>query len=373
MLPKLSRGLRSALMLTLAVGYIGYHGHTHAAYAKGDDDSDSDSDDPDEQGGGKEGEETDENNEDDKDQPPVTAGGLFTIKTYPVNEILRPLVMTQGITQVRLSVGTDLSAKGAFGSAGVSLEGQHGITDNFMLVGGFTSQYNTKAFSIYAGFEASLYYDVVDFRLALNYHHFALPLYCGTDFTGDKPPTCDGNSLALPDGNYNNTHAQLSLDIGFPFRYAFAPQVAVVALRTLMSVDFWGHDRGDITKRPDPDNTPVYCSGVNADMTDMAGNPLTADQNNCRENGPKPDLNPSLGIAFNPIAALSVVVEAQLRVPDFDTSAGNFQVPVTGRVEFSPNQQFDIGLEFTLVNVKPPDPQSPIDNRFLSLFAQARF
>jgi len=371
MLPKLSRGLRSALMLTLSVGYIGYHGHTHAAYAKGDDDSESDSDDPDEKGGDKEGEEGPDEPEEDKDQPPVTAGGLFTLKTYPVNEILRPLVMTQGITQVRASVGTDLSAKGAFKSIGLSIEGVHGITDNFMVVGGFTSQYNAKAFAVYAGFEASLYYDVVDFRLALNYHHFALPLYCGTD--PNPADTCDAMSAALPDGNYNNTHAQLSLDIGFPFRYAFAPQIAVVALQTLMSIDFWGYDRGNIKARRPDLTAPAYCSGVNPDVVDMNNNPLTADQMNCRENGATPDLNPSIGVAFNPIAALSVVAQAQLRMPDFDTSAGNFQVPVTGRVEFSPSQQFDIGLEFTLVNVKPPEPQSPIDNRFLSLFAQARF
>ena len=71
--------------------------------------------------------------------------------------------------------------------------------------------------------------------------------------------------------------------------------------------------------------------------------------------------------------ALSVVVFAQLIIPDFDTSAGAFQIPLTGRVEFSPSQQLDIGLEFVLLNVKPPDPQSPIDNRFLSLFVQARY
>jgi hypothetical protein len=75
----------------------------------------------------------------------------------------------------------------------------------------------------------------------------------------------------------------------------------------------------------------------------------------------------------DPIPALSAVVFAQLRVPDFDTSAGNFQIPVTGRVEFSPNQKFDVGLEFTLLNVKPPAPQTAIDNRFLSLFVQSRF
>jgi hypothetical protein len=90
-------------------------------------------------------------------------------------------------------------------------------------------------------------------------------------------------------------------------------------------------------------------------------------------NGAKPDLKPSIGIATNPVPPLSIVIFAQLRIPDFDTSAGQFQVPVTGRVEFTPNQKFDIGLEFTLLNVKPPDGQSPIDNRFIALFAQSRF
>jgi hypothetical protein len=100
---------------------------------------------------------------------------------------------------------------------------------------------------------------------------------------------------------------------------------------------------------------------------------VTTISNTAVSNGAKPDLKPSIGIALNPVPALSVVVYAQLIIPDFDTSAGAFQVPLTGRIEFSPDRQFDIGLEFTLLNVKPPDPQSPIDNRFLSLFAQARF
>ena len=36
-------------------------------------------------------------------------------------------------------------------------------------------------------------------------------------------------------------------------------------------------------------------------------------------------------------------------------------------------EKFDVGLEFTLLNVMPPTPQSPIDNRFMSLFLQSRF
>jgi hypothetical protein len=139
--------------------------------------------------------------------------------------------------------------------------------------------------------------------------------------------------LPLPDGKYSSGHTKFSLDLGFPVRYDFKPEIAVIALQTLMSIDFNAADG----------------------------------------NGAKPDINPSIGIATNPIPQLSLVVFAQLRVIDANFDAANFQVPVTGRVEVSPNQQFDIGLEFTLLNIKPPDPQKPFDNRFLSLFVQSRF
>jgi len=43
------------------------------------------------------------------------------------------------------------------------------------------------------------------------------------------------------------------------------------------------------------------------------------------------------------------------------------------KFEFSPSQKFDIGLEFTLLNIKPPDGQNALDNRFLNLFVQSRF
>jgi hypothetical protein len=334
MLPSFSRGLRLALVLALSVGYVAWHGHRHPAYAKGGGDQDEEGDDDDSKGG-KGDEDVDEGDggEDDKDQPPVTAGGLFTMKTYPVSEILRPLTMTQQITQLRLGIGTDLSSLGAFSSVGLSLEAQHGMTDNFTLIGGLTSAYNFAQFGVYAGFEGSLAYDLVDIRLAANLHRFAIPHICGQD--QPIPSGCMdsmGAMLAIPDGKYDAGNTQFSLDLGFPFRYSIKPEIAIIALQTLMSIDF------------------------NA----VAGNKAT------------PDLLPSVGIATNPIPALSLVVFAQLRVVDFNTDAGNFQVPVTGRVEFSPSQQFDIGLEFTLLNIKPPDPQKPFDNRFLSLFLQAR-
>ena len=82
---------------------------------------------------------------------------------------------------------------------------------------------------------------------------------------------------------------------------------------------------------------------------------------------------PTTEWAYSDIKDLeTVVIFGQLRIPDFDTSAGNFQIPVTARVEFSPSQKFDIGLEFTLLNIKPVM-GSPIDNRFIALFIQSRF
>jgi hypothetical protein len=334
MLPSFSRGLRLALVLALSVGYVAWHGHRHPAYAKGGDDDEEGGDDDSKGGKGDDAVDEGDDPADDKDQPPVTAGGLFTMNTYPQSELLRPLTMTQQITQLRLGVGTDLSSLGAFSSAGVSLEAQHGYSDNFTLIGGFTSAYNFAQFGLYGGFEGSLMYDLVDIRLAANVHRFAIPHICGMD--QPVPAGCMdamGNMLAIPDGKYDAGKTKFSVDLGFPFRYSIKPEIAIIALQTLMSIDF---------------NT-------------VDGNKAT------------PDLNPSVGVATNPIPALSVVVFAQLRIVDFNTDAGNFQVPVTGRVEFSPNQKFDVGLEFTLLNIKPPDPQKPFDNRFLSLFLQARF
>src|SRR5262245_62160228 len=167
MLPSFSRGLRIALVLALSVGFVAWVGHRHTAYAAPDDDEGGDDDDV---KGGSEDEDPD-----DKDQPPFTAGGLFTMATYPVNELLRPLTITEGIGQVRLGVGTDLSSLGAFSSVGLSLEAQYGVSDNFMLIGGLTSAYNFAQLGLYAGFEGSLSYDLVDIRLAANLHRFARP------------------------------------------------------------------------------------------------------------------------------------------------------------------------------------------------------
>ncbi len=160
-----------------------------------------------------------------------------------------------------------------------------------------------------------------------------------------------------------------------------------------MSIDFNGIDKDFVTVEPNPavmtpdDTMRTAQTMMRATMIGGSSNsrpfvnarPDTVAMTQAATipvvtgNGAKPDLNPSVGVALNPVPQLSVVLYGQLRIPDFDTAAGAFQVPVTLRVEASPNQKFDFGLEFTLLNLLPPDPQSPIDNRFLNLFVQARF
>lgn len=382
--------------MALGVGYVGWH--THAAFAKGDDsggDDDGGGGDDDDDGGGKDhgggggDDDDDDGNGDGSDQPPVTAGGLYTIKTYPVRENSRPLTITKGITQLRLALGTDLSAKGAFETFGVNLEGQYGVQDNFMLIGGLTDAYNFKQFGFYFGFEGALAYDLLDIRIAANVHRNAIPEYknfCTPAATADPQDSLvagkDANNndimvstlvdpsrcatpmasiVNLPDGSYSAGGTQFSIDIGFPFRYAFRPEIALIALQTLMSIDFNGVDK---------DHVITSTLDLTDPVTMMAA---TTTINTPTKNSAKPDLKPSIGLQTNPIPQLSVTVFAQLRIPDFDTAAGAFQIPVTGRIEASPNQKLDFGLEFTLLNVKPPDGQSPIDNRFLSLFMAARY
>ena len=396
MLPSLSRGLRLAMILGLSTTYIAWHSRDAFArkHHKSDDDSgdsdsdsgDSDSDSGDDggddggggddsadsgggdDGGGGGGDDSGDDSDDDKDQPPVTAGGLFTIKSYPVNELQRPLTMTQKITQVRVSVGTDISAKGAFGSGGLSVEGTYGVKDNFTLLGGFTNAYNMRQYSVYAGFEGSLVYDLLDIRLAADLHRSAFAEYanyCSPVSTGDPknpsdPSQCGApmaSIVTLPDGTYHAGDTQFSLDLGFPFRYAFTPQIAIVALQTLFKIDF---------------NSAARDHVLVSSVTDMATGMMTTKVSTA-PNGAKPDLVPSIGLATNPIPQLSVLAYGQFIVPDFDTSAGAFQVPVTLRVEASPTQKLDFGLAFTLLNVMPPDGQSPIDNRFVSAYVQARY
>ncbi len=297
------------------------------------------------------------------------------MKTYPINELQRPLTMTQKITQLRLGLGSDLSAKTAFEFFGVSLDAKYGYSDNFTLIGGFAGDYNFKGFNVSAGFEGALAYDLFDIRLQARIYRAAIV----SDLDDGQPPfvgtddmSANEGSTGVPTNFASGAGTQFSVDIGFPFRYAATPQVAIVALETLVSIDFNSIKRGNGTG--DPTMNLESCFAV----PDGVKFP---DQNNCTEDGAKPDLAPSLGISSNPIQQLSLVLFAQLQIRDFDTT-NQFTIPATARIQFSPNRKFDIGLEFKFLNLKPIDPDgdagpaeapSPIDQRFMNMFMQARY
>jgi hypothetical protein len=253
----------------------------------------------------------------------VTAGGLFTKKTYPLGELQRPLTITKGMTELKAGVGFDISAKTAFDTFGMSLDGRYGIEDNLEIQAGFKGIYNFHDVEAFAGVEFSLWYDVIDFRVA------ARGKYCSPIEEMGAPVA--HSPCKDPDSERYRKAGSFHLDVGFPIRYAPKPQVAVVALERLFTID------------SDSD----------------------------------PDLTPSVGIVVQPAPIVSVLVRAQLTIPDFDTKTEALIVPATAAVQLALNNQVDIGAEFTLLNIKPPKPAmgeapSPFDQRFLLFYGQLR-
>lgn len=206
MLADLSKSLRLSLALVLGAAAAAFPiiDATPAWADDDDEDEDEDEDNSDEES--DEGEEEEEE-EEDPDQPPVTAGGLYTIKTYPQGEIQRPLTMTEGITEVRGGVGFDISNKTAFETFGLSADVRYGYKDNVEFQAGFKGIENFDALTFYGAFEGSIVYDLVDFRAGVKL---------------DKIPGT--TTFGIP--------------IGFPFRYAPKEQVAVVALEEAFEIQF---------------------------------------------------------------------------------------------------------------------------------------
>jgi len=267
--------------------------HTSKAWAEDDEDEDSEDeggDDGDDEGG-------DEEEEEDEDQPPITAGGLYTLQTYPQGEVQRPLTMTMGLTELRAGVGFDISNKTAFETFGAELYGRYGLQDHVELQAGFKGTNNFKAFSAYAAFEGAIVYDLVDFRAGLQVAHAA-------DTT-----------------NFGVT-------LGFPFRYAVKPQLAITALETAFEIQF----------------------------------------------DSKPDATPNVGVVVQPAPIVAILVKAAVRVTDFDFSdASKLAIPGTIAIQLSPSNKLDVGMDFTFNNLKPADESVKFyDDRFLLFFGQLR-
>lgn len=258
------------------------------------------------------GDELDVDGEDESDtdeetgQPPVTAGGLYTLATYPTRVAVRPLTLSQRMWELRAGLGTDLSASQAFKTWGAGLHLRYGLRDHVEAFAGTALQYSGKQFDIYAGLEGAIIYDLLDVRLAFRVNRAAA---VGTD------------------GNYVAGNNEQAVDLGFPVRYAFAKEVAVVALQTLMAVEF--HTR--------------------------------------------PDLMPSIAIMTSPLEQVSFMLRAQMVIVDFNTD-NPFVVPATAMLQVSPSTRMDLGAEVTFLNLKPTKESGRkfYDDRFATLYVTYR-
>ncbi len=326
----------------LAIGVVPSPGGSGAAWAQDDEEDDEFADD--EESGDEEVEEEEDGEAGpDEDQPPVTAGGLYNMSTWPIAENLRPLTLNKGMVEVRGGFNMDMSALDAFETWRIPLQVKYGLADHVELQAGYDFLMVTtrKKFDEFERFgarqprldkmvatfalESALYYDFVDFRLALDF-----PVNPGVK--GFDAPNCETVLPTDPCGLTPPVPFTIDIVVGFPFRWAPKKQFAIVGLDKLFTVHTIG--------------------------------------------GGKPDLTTQLGFAIQPLDFLVVFLNAELVVPEFNT---NFLfLPATAAVQFSPNNKFDIGLQFGFNNLKPPvyDQErgiGPLDRRFLLLYLQARF
>jgi hypothetical protein len=195
------------LGLALLLSTVSALPHPSTAWA---DDEDEDEDDEEEDDGDEEEEEEDEA------QPPVTAGGLYTLATYPISEIARPLTLSKGMKEVRAGIDVDMSADTAFEKWGLGFNFRYGIEDNVELQADLRTDLTSfSKLNAAVAVEASIVYDLVDFRLGM-----ALPV--------------------TKDAATGDTGAALDFEVGFPFRYAPKPELGVVALDTFMTINTSG-------------------------------------------------------------------------------------------------------------------------------------
>jgi hypothetical protein len=335
-----------------------------AAWAQ-DDDEDSGGDDDDgrgdedggddEDGGGGDDlgddEEDEEGQEEEEgyEQPLVTAGGLYTKKNYPVGENLRPLNLNKGMVEIKAGFNMDLNALHAFETWRLPIEARFGLADHVELQGGVDfmlvkNQEDKDSFLLSGepllpsfddavltlGIEGALYYNVVNFRVALE-----VPINVDADGGDpiDNPEFGDGLDPPSP--------VDVAIVVGVPFRIVPRKQFAIVALDKIFTVHTLS--------------------------------------------GSKPDLNAAIGVVIMPIDLLSIALRGEFVVPEFNT---NFLlIPASATVQFSPSNKIDLGLEFTFASLKlskADEARNALDDdetndvnafsrRFLQLFVQARF
>jgi len=316
----------------------------------GDEGDDEDGGDEDDGGDdlGDDEEEEEGQEEDGEEQPLVTAGGLYTKKSYPVGENLRPLTLNKGMVELKAGFNMDLNALHAFETWRLPIEARFGLADHVELQGGVDfmlvkNQQDKDSFLLSGepllpsfddavltlGIEGALYYNVVDFRVALE-----VPI--NVDAEGGDPI----ENPEFGDGLDPPSPVDVAIVVGVPFRIVPRKQFAIVALDKIFTVHTLS--------------------------------------------GSKPDLNAAIGVVIMPIDLVSIALRGEFVVPEFNT---NFLlIPASATVQFSPSNKIDLGLEFTIASLKLTRTDEALNEdddenndvtafsrRFLQLFVQARF
>jgi hypothetical protein len=301
-----SRLLRLMLLAMTTFAAVAWPARHHAAYAAGDDDDDDGGggDDGAKAGGGDDAN-GDDDDDADKDQPAVTAGGNFSKKNYPISAIERPLTLIDGMTEARIGLGTSLGNADAFKNWRTFLDAHYGIKDSSEIQLGLSTDINNfQQLAAYAGYEGALDYDMIDFRAAF-------VMAYSNKIT---PPMTTTTKKVSPE-----------IQFGFPVKYRLKPEIAIIALRNLMTINF----------------------------------------------ETKPDLTPTVGGIFQVIPAFAAVLEAGVTVTAFNFD-NTVQIPVSVAAQYSPSNTLDIALQFSFPNLKPPAGNF-YDSRALAFYANLRF
>jgi hypothetical protein len=297
MLGDRSRLVRLLLLAATVLAVVAWptrHSSAYAAASGGDDDDDDggggDDDGAKSGGGDDDAAAGDDDDDADADQPPVTAGGLYSNATYPVSAVERPLTLIEGMTEVKVALGTDMSEGNTFKGFTFGAGARYGLKDNQELQAAFlTTLDNFSGFALSAGYEGALNYDLVDFRAALVVAY-------------NKTKNMDGSS---------SSSFSEGVDVGFPVKYRIKPQAAILAIRRLMTINF------DAA----PDLTPTI-GGI--------FNPI-----------------PELGIILDAGITLK-------RFDTKRASAGTLEIPASVAVQYTVAPAVDIALQFSFPNLKPP-------------------
>ena len=91
-----------------------------------------------------------------------------------------------------------------------------------------------------------------------------------------------------------------------------------------------------------------------------------------RTDGEKPDLTVGIGVLFQPLPIVAGILRGEVQVARANFDQG-ISVPATAAVQLSPNNQVDLGLEFSFSNLnQEADMVEWYDNRRLLLYGQFR-